>query len=337
MMVPWVQLESVLKNSEIPLEQLNQALSRMILIRDFEERVEEVFVSGKVRGTAHTCIGQEAIPVALGQCYQKGGLHGGGDLITSTHRGHGHFLGVGADPNRVMAELFGREGGYSRGRGGSQLMADYQMGFIGANGIVAGSASPATGMALAFKQRSEARVAICYLGDGSLAQGSLFEAMNMAGLWHLPVLFVVEYNNYAMSTPASAALATENLATMAQLHDLNYSEVDGNDYIKLHHTFFQTLASVRQGTPALMRCNTYRQSGHSRGDKRVYRTREEESQWKDRDPIDMLIAAIIDRGGLNKEIEEIRKSSADAVEKAITFSEQSPFPDPAGMNRGVFA
>lgn len=313
------------------------ALARMSLIRQFEERVEEVFVQGELRGTAHTCIGQEAIPVAIAQHYRRGGLEGGGDVITSTHRGHGHFLALGADPRRVMAELFGTQGGYSGGRGGSQLMADYDLGFIGANGIVAGSAAPATGMALAFKQRAEARVAICYLGDGALGQGALHEAMNLAGLWSLPVLFVVEFNSYAMSTPATAALANLDLRAMASSHALEYAEVDGNDFTCLDLTVAETLENVRSHKPTLLRCNTYRQSGHSRGDARIYRSREEEAEWKARDPINRLAEQLRVEGIAEDEIAAAHSSAAALVDDALAFARADAAADPAQLQRGVFA
>ena len=315
---------------------LSGVLYTMMLIRFFEEKVEEVFTTGTVRGTAHTCIGQEAIPVAVAQNYTKGGLNGGGDVITSTHRGHGHFIALGADVDRVMGELLGKETGYSQGRGGSQLMADYNLGFIGANGIVAGSAAPATGMALAFKQRNEDRVALCYLGDGALAQGSLHEAMNMAGLWDLPVLFLVEFNKYAMSTPARAALANQDLSLLCASHNLEYAEVDGNDYFALDKTIAHALDSVRAGKPLLLRCNTYRQSGHSRGDKRVYRTREEEQRWAENDPLEKVSRYMLEHGWDTTEIEGLKSKAKDAVSASLTNAQQAPYPNPDSMNEGVF-
>jgi pyruvate dehydrogenase E1 component alpha subunit len=259
--------------------------------------------------------------------------------MTTTHRGHGHFLARGADPKRVMAELFGRETGYSRGRGGSQMMMDPSIGFFGANGITGGSIPFATGVALDAKLRDTGRVTVCFFGDGASNQGVFHETLNLAALWKLPVLFVVENNGYAMSTPTARGLANPHIADRASAYGITGVSVDGNDFFAVRDCVAQHAAVCRAGQgPVLLECVTYRLSGHSRGDPRVYRSREEEAAAWENDPILRLETRLKADGTLTDATAKTLREKAQAcVDDAIRFAESSPLPDPASLQEDLFA
>ncbi|OPZ30502.1 MAG: Acetoin:2,6-dichlorophenolindophenol oxidoreductase subunit alpha [Lentisphaerae bacterium ADurb.BinA184] len=305
----------------------------MLLIRRFEETVEELFSRGQIQGTTHPCTGQEA--TAVGVCAALGP----GDAVTSTHRGHGHFLARGGDPNRMMAELYGKATGYSGGRGGSQLMADYALGFLGGNGITGGSIPVATGVALAIKMQGRAGVAACFLGDGASNQGTFHESLNMAGLWKLPVLYVCENNQYAMSMPVRASVPIADIADRAAGYGLPGVVVDGNDVEAVQAAAAAARARALAGEGAtLIECKTYRLSGHSRGDQRRYRTRQEEAAARERDPINRWRDRLFERGLLDEAADQaLRAGVEEAVRDAVRFAESSPYPDPATLGEGVFA
>lgn len=306
----------------------------MLTIRCFEEKVEALFARGLIHGTAHAAIGQEA--AAAGACLA---LRRGRDYVTSTHRGHGHCLACGGDARRIMAELFGKETGYSRGRGGSQLMADFSLGFLGSNGITGGGIPVATGAALSFKLRRARRVALCFFGDGAANQGVFHEALNMAALWNLPVVYVCENNRYAMSMPVERAMAVSGIAERAPGYGMPGLTVDGNDLDAVYRAVTAAAQRARRGEgPTLIECRTYRLSGHSRGDPRCYRTREEEAQWRRRDPIPAYRARLRERGLLSAdEDRRLRREARDIVRDAVAFAKRSPAPDPATLEQGVYA
>ena len=303
------------------------------MIRLFEEAIERLFLEGRIMGTAHTCIGQEAVAVGTAAALDAR------DAMTTTHRGHGHFLARGADPKRVMAELFGRETGYSRGRGGSQMMMDPSIGFFGANGITGGSIPFATGVALDAKLRDTGRVTVCFFGDGASNQGVFHETLNLAALWKLPVLFVVENNGYAMSTPTARGLANPHIADRASAYGITGVSVDGNDFFAVRDGVAQHAAACRAGQgPVLLECVTYRLSGHSRGDPRVYRSREEEAAAWENDPILRLETRLKADGTLTDATAKTLREKAQAcVDDAIRFAESSPLPDPASLQEDLFA
>jgi pyruvate dehydrogenase E1 component alpha subunit len=303
------------------------------MIRLFEEAIERLFLAGRIMGTAHTCIGQEAVAVGTAAAIEAR------DAMTTTHRGHGHFLARGADPKRVMAELFGRETGYSRGRGGSQMMMDPSIGFFGANGITGGSIPFATGVALDAKLRDTGRVTVCFFGDGASNQGVFHETLNLAALWKLPVLFVVENNGYAMSTPTARGLANPHIADRASAYGITGVSVDGNDFFAVRDCVAQHAAVCRAGQgPVLLECVTYRLSGHSRGDPRVYRSREEEAAAWENDPILRLETRLKADGTLTDDAAKTLREKAQAcVDDAIRFAESSPLPDPASLQEDLFA
>jgi TPP-dependent pyruvate/acetoin dehydrogenase alpha subunit len=305
----------------------------MLTIRIFEETVEDLFAQGKIGGTTHPAAGQEATEVGACAALEPG------DFVTSTHRGHGHMIARGGDPNRIMAELFGKVTGYSRGRGGSQLMVDLPMGFLGSNGITGGGIPIATGAALSSQMRKTGRVALCFFGDGASNQGTFHESLNMAGLWKLPVVYLCENNLYAMSTPVAESMPVPDIAVRAAAYAMPGRVVDGNDVLTVRDAVAEACARARSGGgPTLLECKTYRFSGHSRGDPRKYRTREEEATWREKDPL------LRTKGELKrlakwteKDDRALRSAVKKAVAEAVKFARSSPYPDPATLEQGVWA
>ena len=306
---------------------------RMLTIRRFEEAVERLFREGRIGGTAHTCIGQEAVAVGAAAALQPQ------DAVTSTHRGHGHFLAQGADPGRLMAELFGRATGYSRGRGGSQMMMDPALGFYGANGITGGSIPFAAGLALNAKLRGTNCVALCFFGDGAASQGVFHETLNLAALWKLPIVFLCENNGYAMSTTAARSLAHPHVADRAPAYGIASAQADGNDLLTVQQAVANALDHARRGHgPFLLECQTYRLSGHSRGDPLEYRAKDEEVAAWQREPIARFEAYLLTQKlAIDADLAARHAAAKARIEKAIQFAEESPLPDAANVAQGVFA
>ncbi len=294
------------------MQLLLQAYRKMLLIRRFEETVEKLFSEGRIVGTAHTCIGQEAIAVGVASALLPQ------DAITSTHRGHGHFLARGADPRRLLAELFGRQHGYSRGRGGSQMMMSPELGFYGTNGITGASVAFAAGLALNAKLTGKDRVVVAFFGDGASNQGIVHETLNLAALWKLPLVAICETNGYAMSTPTITGVSTGSVAKRAEGYGIPGLSIDGNDFEVVRDTVSTLAARARGGEgPSLLECRTYRLSGHSRGDPRVYRTREEEREAWTREPLARLASKIDDKAGLD----EAARCVEEEIAASIAFAE----------------
>src|SRR5438477_7380640 len=261
---------------------------QMAKIRAFEEQVNELYQAAKMPGLAHLYIGEEAIAVGVCEALERT------DYITSTHRGHGHCLAKGATVDRMFAELLGKEAGYCRGKGGSMHIADQDTGNLGANAIVGGSAGIATGAALSAKMRGTEQVAVCFFGDGALGQGLLYEAMNMAALWALHVIYVCENNLYGEYTPCGDTIAGEILAR-AKAFGIHAESVDGQDVQAVNATMRRLVERARRGEgPAFLECKTYRYYGHHVGDvNREYRTRDEEKRWmSEHDPLQTLAARL---------------------------------------------
>jgi TPP-dependent pyruvate/acetoin dehydrogenase alpha subunit len=302
-------------------------------IRLFEEKVDQFFGDGTLRGTSHLCVGQEA--TAVGACAALRPT----DYVTSTHRGHGHFLAKGGDPRRLMAELFGKATGYSRGRGGSQHMACYALGFLGSNGITGGGIPIATGAALAIQRRRQSHVVLCFFGDGAANQGVFHEALNLAAVWKLPVIYLCENNLYAMSTPVRATFAIPRIAARAAAYGMPGHTVDGNDLQAVRDAVAEAASRARDGGgPTLLECQTYRLVGHSKSDRRVYRTREEEEEWRARDPILRLGNALLAAGELTEaQAAQIREEEAREIEEAVAFARQSPVLPAEAALEGVYA
>jgi pyruvate dehydrogenase E1 component alpha subunit len=275
--------------------------------------------------------------VAVGVC---AALHDD-DYITSTHRGHGHCLAKGAELNRMFAELLGKEAGYCHGKGGSMHIADTERGNLGANAIVAGSAGIATGAALSAKKRGSGQVAVCFFGEGALGQGVLYETMNMASLWRLPVVYVCEENQYNEYTHMSEAIAGE-IGARATAFGIPVEDVDGQEVQAVYLAATRAVARARAGEgPTFLNCHTYRFHGHHVGDvdRRYYRSKEEEERWRDtRDPV-KLAAVWVTSGGMAKasRLDQIDEEVQAEVRSAVEFALNAPFPDPGEVTEDVYA
>ena len=314
-------------------EQLKDAFYRMSLIRRFEEEAEQCYMRGLIHGTMHLSIGQEAS--AVGTCMALTPS----DYITSTHRGHGHCIGKGADPKFMLAEFFGKRTGYCRGRGGSMHIADIEAGNLGANGIVGGGLPIAAGAALSIKMRKADEVVICFFGDGASNEGAFHEALNMASIWKLPVVFVCENNQYGMSMAFSRASSVANVADRAVAYSMPGVIVDGNDLPGVHSVMAQAVARARAGEgPSLVECKTYRTRGHSRSDRNLYRTKEEIEEWKARCPIERLKAELTATGRIGADVlDAITARVNDEIAAAVVFAQESEAPDPSQLAEDVYA
>jgi pyruvate dehydrogenase E1 component alpha subunit len=311
-----------------PHELLPQ-LKMMFLIRIFEERLDDLFASGVIKGTSHLYAGQEA--VAVGICAELSDE----DLITSTHRGHGHFLAKGGSAKELMAELFGKATGPSKGRGGSQHVADYRCGFLGSNGITSGGLPIATGAALSLQMRNLPNVVVSFFGEGGANQGTFHESLNMAAIWKLPILFVCENNLYAMSTRFDEAFATPTIASRAAGYGIAGETVDGTDFFAVRESTQRAIERAKSGAgPTLLEMHTYRYYGHSKSDKREYRTRDEEDDWRTRDPIIKLRAAMELDESAFKALED---EATREVDEAVEFAQNSPEPEVEEWDEVLFA
>lgn len=310
-----------------------ETLTTMWTIRRFEEAVDDLFARGLMHGTMHLSIGQEAS--ATGACRALRD----DDSITSTHRGHGHCIGKGADLVAMMAELLAKETGYCRGRGGSMHIADVASGNLGANGIVAGGIPIASGAALAYQLRGEDHVVACFFGDGAANEGAFHEAVNLAAIWKLPVVFICENNKYGMSFSTEKAFAIEHIAERAVGYGIPGVTVDGNDVDAVYDAVETAVTRAREGNgPTLVENVTYRWKGHSKSDKNLYRTKEEISEWRDKDPILRFEQKVRDQDLLTDEqIQEVRSSVMQTLRKAIQEANAAPDADPADLLSAVYA
>lgn len=309
------------------------ALLTMWTIRRFEEAVDDLFARGLMHGTMHLSIGQEAS--ATGACMALRT----DDAITSTHRGHGHCIAKGADLTRMMAELLAKETGYCRGRGGSMHIADTATGNLGANGIVAGGIPIAAGAALAFQMRGEDRVVACFFGDGAANEGAFHEAVNLAAIWKLPVVFICENNKYGMSFSIEKSFAIENISERAAAYGIPGVTVDGNDVDEVHEAVSAAVARARAGEgPTLVENLTYRWKGHSKSDKNLYRTKEEIAEWREQDPILRFEARVTESGLLStEEVQAIRTQAMEDMREAVRQANAAPDADPSDLLDAVFA
>ena len=317
--------------AEHTAEQLKEALRRMWLVRRFEEMAEDAYVRGLTYGTMHLSIGQEAS--AIGICMDLSDR----DYITSTHRGHGHCIGKGADVKYMFAEFFGKEEGYCRGRGGSMHIADPSTGNLGANGIVGGGLPLATGAALAIKQRKSRDVAVCFFGDGANNEGSFHESLNIASVWKLPVIYVCENNQYGMSVSTARSTAVKDVATRAISYGMPGVVVDGNSIADVNEAMMAAVERARSGDgPTLIECKTYRTKGHSRSDRNRYRTKEEIEEWRKRDPIPSFEYELQAHGVVSAtEVEAIRAAVEQDIQEAFAFAQSGTDPTPDSLLRDV--
>jgi pyruvate dehydrogenase E1 component alpha subunit len=305
-----------LRAENLDRAKLEACFRRMLLIRRFEESLGDLFTRNLLGGTSHFCIGQEACAVGVVAAARET------DWLVSNHRGHGHLLARGLDPFRVMAELMGREAGYCGGRGGSQHMCAMDLHFLGTNGITGGGIPIGTGAAWALKYQEKDDIAIVFFGDGAGNQGTFHEALNMASLWKLPVLFVCENNGYGMSNPTASSTAVAQVADRAAAYSMPGQTADGMNVRTVIQAAQDMIDHVRSGEgPALLELMTYRFCGHSKNDPRVYRTREEEALWGERDCLSVATQLLREAGASDDEIETVReavaKDMADVVERAL--------------------
>jgi pyruvate dehydrogenase E1 component alpha subunit len=302
-------------------------------IRRFEEAVDDLFARGLMHGTMHLSIGQEASPTGVCLALRDD------DAITSTHRGHGHCIAKGADLTRMMAELLAKETGYCRGRGGSMHIADVDTGNLGANGIVAGGIPIATGAALAYRLRGEDKVVACFFGDGAVNEGAFHEAVNLAAIWKLPVVFVCENNKYGMSFSTEKSMAVEHVAEKAAGYGMPGVTVDGNDVAAVYEAMETAVARARSGEgPTLLENMTYRWKGHSKSDKNLYRTRDEISEWQGRDPILAFETRVVEAGLLSQDdVAAVRDEVVQELRAAVRDANAAPDADPSDLLDSVYA
>ncbi len=319
--------------TDYPKSTLLHLYRQMYLVREFELRAINERRAGLIPGFIHSCVGQEA--TAVGACAALEPA----DVITSTHRGHGHLIAKGGEPKYMMAELAARVTGYCGGKGGSLHMSDFNLGILGANGIVAGGIPIAVGAALAFQQKKERRVALSFFGDGATNEGAFHEALNLAAVWKLPVVWVIENNQYGMGTAVVRASAVADLAKKAEAYGMPCCmQVDGMDLLALREMFTEAVEYARSGQGAfIVEAITYRYRGHSMGDPERYRSAHEVEVKKADDPItrwgNHLLAHKV---ATRKQLEALEQSAAEEVEAAVEFARNSPLPDPEELYTDVY-
>ncbi|TMA61660.1 MAG: thiamine pyrophosphate-dependent dehydrogenase E1 component subunit alpha [Deltaproteobacteria bacterium] len=335
MVLPKKSKLTAVKTGAVRDERWLRFYRQMLKIRLFEEEVNQLYLGAKMPGLAHLYIGEEAVAVGVCEALRRD------DYITSTHRGHGHCLAKGASVDKMFAELLGKEAGYCRGKGGSMHIADQDTGNLGANAIVGGSAGIATGAAMSIKMRNTDQVAVCFFGDGALGQGLLYETMNMASLWKLPVIYVCENNQYNEYTHYSETTAGEVTARAAAF-GIHVESIDGQDVRSVHATALKSVNSARSGAgPAFLQCNTYRFHGHHVGDidRSYYRSKKEEEEWKtQRDPLKLLADwmkknKLLDLTSLDK----IENEISTEIKAAVSFALNAAYPNPDEVDQHVYA
>lgn len=303
-------------------------------IRKFEQRAVKSFAEGILRGDVHIYIGEEAIATGVCANLTKD------DYITSTHRGHGHIIAKGADLKLMLAELYGRETGYCKGKGGSMHIADTSLGILGSNGIVGGGFNLACGAAFTAKAKKTNAVCVCFFGDGATAEGSSHEAMNIASLWKLPVVFVNENNLYGISCNITKGLPIKDTATRALAYDMPSASIDGNDVLLVYETTKAAVERARKGEgPTFIECKTYRWRGHFEGDPDVYRPKEEVKLWKskEKDPVARFEKHLTENCAVTEdELKKIRDSIDEEIVKANEFALNSPRPDKSSACTDVY-
>lgn len=313
-------------------ETCSTILSKMLLIRRFEERAGEMYAKAKIGGFLHLCIGEEATIVGATQALRDT------DFLLSTYREHGQALARGTSPDVVMAELFGKAGGCSGGRGGSMHLFDLERRFLGGYGIVGANLPLAAGVALAADYRETGDATLCMFGDGATNQGTFGETMNFAALWNLPVVFMVINNQFGMGTALERHSAVTDLSRKAEGYGVPGSRCDGMDVLDTHHAITEALEKARgERTPQLVEAVTYRYRGHSMADPEEYRTKDEVTEWRERDPVEQFPRRVVDEGVLSQEdVDKLGDEALAAVDAAVAFAEESPLPDLASLYDDVY-
>ncbi len=331
--------KAIRKEPRIPVTAYDRDLlvelyRKMVSIRLFEQKVEHHFLAGDIPGFVHLYIGEEGIAAGVMANMTKD------DYIESTHRGHGHTIAKGADLNRMMAEIFGKKTGYCKGKGGSMHIADFSVGMLGANGIVGGGYTLAVGAGLASKLRGDKRISAVFFGDGASNRGTFHEALNMAAVWNLPVLFVCENNQWASTTPTNTANSVEDVADRAQGYGIPGYIVDGNDVLAVYEASREIIESIRSGNgPVILECKSYRIKGHFVGDPERYRTKEEVQEvFENNNPITRFEEKVTEAGVMTKdELKAIYGEVESAIEEAVRYAMESPEPDPSELYDDLYA
>jgi len=317
----------------LPVEQGRalEMVERMLRIRAFETQANQLYLSAKMPGLTHLYIGEEAVAVGICSALRQD------DTITSTHRGHGHCIAKGADARLMYCELLGKEEGYCKGKGGSMHIADHANGNLGANAIVGGSAGIATGAAFSAKALGTDRVSVCFFGEGALGQGLLYEVMNMASLWKLPVIYVCENNLYNEYTSFEDVTAG-SITARAEAFGIPAEEIDGQDVLAVYEAARRAVERARRGEgPSFLMCATYRYQGHHVGDvdRSYYRSKDEEERWAaERDPIALLKTRLGDEA---QQVERIRERVEAEIEDAVQYALNAPYPAPSEVTKHVYA
>jgi len=319
--------------SQLPSKDvLLQIYRTMVLIRCHEETLHYLFLEGRLPGTLHLYAGEEALAAGVGAHLRRE------DYITSTHRPHGHAIAKGVPVRSIVAELFAKRTGCCKGKGGSMHVGDISVGALPAIAIVGGGIPISVGLAFSCKMRGTDNVAVCFFGDGASNEGTFHEALNMASLWSLPVIFVCENNLYGASTHVSKTMRIQDIAIRAQAYDMPGEIVDGNDALAVYTAAGSAIERARQGQgPTLLECKTYRKGGHSRGDPGNYRPKEEVERWLAKDPIDILGQRLIDEGLMTEGLRsEIGREVEEEMKAAIAYAETSPSPSPEEALQHVY-
>jgi TPP-dependent pyruvate/acetoin dehydrogenase alpha subunit len=305
----------------------------MVTIRQFETMAGEMHAAGKIPGFIHLSIGQEASSVGVCSCLRED------DYLTTTHRGHGHMIAKGADLKKMVAELFGKKTGYCKGKGGSMHIADFSIGILGANGVVAGGLPIIAGAGFSIKMRKTDQVAVCFFGDGAANRGPVHEVMNLASIWNLPIIFVVENNQYASTTSQLDACSVEDICLRAAGYSMPGIAVDGNDVLRVRQAALQAVQKARRGEgPSLIENKTYRIKGHFEGDPQRYRTEAEVADWQNqKDPIRRFAVFLMEQNVLTSKLDrQIYDEAAARLKDAVAFAENSPFPEPEEALEDLF-
>ena len=317
---------------KISKAKLEDMYLKMMQTRNFEENAARLFSQGRVHGTAHFCIGEEASGVGVCAALDPE------DLIYATHRGHGQSIGKGMDIKRMMAEFLGKESGFCKGKGGCMHIADLSVGNLGANGIVGAQLPIAVGAALTVKMKKQAKVVICFFGDGACNEGSFHEAVNLASIWDLPVVFLCVNNQYGMSMHVSEHMNIDDIAVRAKAYGIPGESVDGNDIIAVYEATKRAVRHAREQGPILLVANTYRIMGHSKSDANKYRSREVIEEWKRKCPILRFRRYLLEEKVFTEEeLEAIDRRAEQDIADALKFAEESPEPSLANVMDDVYA
>jgi pyruvate dehydrogenase E1 component alpha subunit len=316
------------EDPDVSPAELLQFYRNMLLIRRFEEKAGQMYGMGLIGGFCHLYIGEEAVVTGMLAAVEEG------DTIITSYRDHGHMLACGMDPMGVMAELTGRRGGYSKGKGGSMHMFSLEKNFFGGHGIVGAQVPIGTGLAFAHKYRDNHRVCLTFLGDGAMNQGQVYESFNMAALWKLPVIYVIENNRYGMGTSVSRSSASHDLYSRGAPFGIPGRQVDGMDVVAVKQAAVEAVSAARAGKgPYILEMLTYRYRGHSMSDPAKYRSKDEVSRMRqEHDPIDQVKKRLIDSGVVDEaQLKEIDKEIKDIITAAAEFAQDSPEPDPSEL------